>query len=520
MHATLYLSLLINLGITGHYIDEDFNYWQLLLGFEVLSGHHTGEYLASKVVSILDEFDICEKLGYVTADNASNNGTMTKYLEALLGERGIEWNSLERTIHCIAHVINLCVGSFLNAIDQQLSKITLQNVIEACHAIARYIRSSHLAWESFSKCCHSLGMKPITIPLDVPTRWNSTFEMVGRLLYLKKPIRRLTQEHAPHLRIKESWWEYMEVLCAFLMPFYRCTKRFESNNTQPEIDYVFFAYNTMYDHIDDVKDAIEQKRGIGSYRIASSMGPALLELEATLKKYYEKTTFPPVYGDAMILNPRCKLSIFEDSTWSKVDADMYIDGCRHRFGQYSSVRDNSGQTSALSRKRPTPQHEDAEFVEMLQQRSMKRRINNLDRYMEIPNDINISGSLDWWRENNRTYQDVGAMARDALAVPASSSSVERIFSISGRIATWERNRLSPHTISNIMMYKGRMLLQKRAKSFEPTKSVTCDDDLPVPVSVEGIPSEWVNQWWLENVKGNKLGIVSEKVRTLFASRDV
>jgi hypothetical protein len=48
------------------------------------------------------------------------------------------------------------------------------------------------------------------------------------------------------------------------------------------------------------------------------------------------------------------------------------------------------------------------------------------------------------------------MMRDACAVPPSGSGVERQFSIAGRVATWQRNQLSPKSICEIMMYKNHM----------------------------------------------------------------
>ena len=45
------------------------------------------------------------------------------------------------------------------------------------------------------------------------------------------------------------------------------------------------------------------------------------------------------------------------------------------------------------------------------------------------------------------------MARDVLAVPATGAGVEREFSISGRVVTKQRNRLSPTTIRDLMQYK-------------------------------------------------------------------
>ena len=147
--------------------------------------------------------------------------------------------------------------------------------------------------------------------------------MLARCLLLKRPIRLFLEERLTSLKISDECWELAEILCAFLMPFYRCTKRFESNAALPEIDYVFFAYNIMYDHIDDVKEALKKKRGIEAYAVASFMSTALNKMEDSLKKYYAKMDFSSVYADAMILNSRCKFSIFEENTRSHEDADKY-----------------------------------------------------------------------------------------------------------------------------------------------------------------------------------------------------
>ena len=41
------------------------------------------------------------------------------------------------------------------------------------------------------------------------------------------------------------------------------------------------------------------------------------------------------------------------------------------------------------------------------------------------------------------YSKLSKMARDVMAVPATGAGVEREFSISGRVVTKPRNRLSP-----------------------------------------------------------------------------
>ena len=65
----------------------------------------------------------------------------------------------------------------------------------------------------------------------------------------------------------------------------------------------------------------------------------------------------------------------------------------------------------------------------------------------------ITNPVDWWKGSQSMYPKLSKMARDVLAVPATGAGVEREFSISGRVVTKQRNRLSPTTIRDIMQYK-------------------------------------------------------------------
>ena len=95
------------------------------------------------------------------------------------------------------------------------------------------------------------------------------------------------------------------------MPFKCCTKRFESNVEKPEMDYVFFTYDSLFNHIDDVKTALRGITALAALLSAPYMLDALCNMAKKFKIYYKNTELPTVYSDAMILNPCCKLSIFE-----------------------------------------------------------------------------------------------------------------------------------------------------------------------------------------------------------------
>ena len=80
--------LIVCVGITVHYIDQNFNLQQELLAFEPIEGQHTGQNLANIVFKTLEEYDIKTKFFCVTTDNASNNFTMAKELQKLLADEG------------------------------------------------------------------------------------------------------------------------------------------------------------------------------------------------------------------------------------------------------------------------------------------------------------------------------------------------------------------------------------------------------------------------------------------------
>ena len=114
--------------------------------------------------------------------------------------------------------------------------------------------------------------------------------------------------------------------------------------------------------------------------------------------------------------------------------------------------------------------------------------------MSIPNDPTISRNLPWWRVNGHVYSNLSMMARDVLAVPASGSSVEHLFSTAGRNATWQCARLRDSMLRNIVIYKTVLKI--------PSLSTDDDDaeDLPVPEKAVNIPPEWENDWWKQKLR--------------------
>ena len=66
------------------YIDNNWNYNEVLLKFKHVNGPHTRATLAHLILSVLETFKIKNRLFAITTDNAANNNTMHTHLKSVL----------------------------------------------------------------------------------------------------------------------------------------------------------------------------------------------------------------------------------------------------------------------------------------------------------------------------------------------------------------------------------------------------------------------------------------------------
>ena len=72
------------MAITGYFIDVNWVYQEVLLGFKPLRGSHTGLNLSSVLLETLVEHGIQDRIFGLTTDNATNNKTLVDALQQAL----------------------------------------------------------------------------------------------------------------------------------------------------------------------------------------------------------------------------------------------------------------------------------------------------------------------------------------------------------------------------------------------------------------------------------------------------
>src|SRR6266536_720838 len=78
-------------------------------------------------------------------------------------------------------------------------------------------------------------------------------------------------------------------------------------------------------------------------------------------------------------------------------------------------------------------------------------------YLKETNAIQNTQPLDYWKNNSYKYPILSVLARRYLAIPATSASVERLFSVTSNIITKNRNKLSLNTIKQLISLKNWLL---------------------------------------------------------------
>ena len=82
-----------------------------------MKGSHCGERLAEYLKDVLGRFALNDgRLLAITTDNASSNYSMTRELQGMLQDSGVEWSAAKNHIPCMAHIIQLCLGAFMSSL--------------------------------------------------------------------------------------------------------------------------------------------------------------------------------------------------------------------------------------------------------------------------------------------------------------------------------------------------------------------------------------------------------------------
>ncbi|KAG0157964.1 hypothetical protein PDIDSM_5476 [Penicillium digitatum] len=398
------------MAITGYFIDINWSYREVLLGFKPLEGTHPGANLSSVLLEILADHNIQDR-------------------------------ALSSDIHvirilCLAHVIQLSLNQLLDRLkavpqndttetkwsDRQsiLAKANAQSenrsishTLNKVRYLAVYIRASPQRREAFVSLQPS---EQALMPLqDVKTRWNSTFLMLRRAKRLRDFLGTFcTDYNCEEMALDNDEWRQINYLLCLTKPFYEYTLAL-SKTRDVTAHLVFQIYNMLFEHPEKSIKQLQRKHVPWKQQMLSSLEAGRLKLD----EYHSQTDHDRdhIYATSTMLAPDNRFQFFFTDDWTKEWRDKYRASFQDTLLPYQERQATKTQSEA------------------------GWRIDVVD-----------SEPLPFWRENHSLFPAIASLARDILTIPATGAGVERLFNTARDICHYHRGRMKAETIEELMLF--------------------------------------------------------------------
>ncbi|CAB5194151.1 unnamed protein product [Rhizophagus irregularis] len=362
--------------------------WKLkgfLLDFIKLKGSHSGANIKDAFLKSLKNFNIESKILGVTTDNASNNVTFLKAVESDLSQRYIYYDSEDKHVRCLAHVINLAAQQVLTTLkatdnDESSNEEVGSLIVKLCTLIKK-IKASPQQVDKFKAQCKVANVSNLNVILDVRTRWNSTYDMLVRTRKLKEPLNILSNSDS-NLRpftINEDEWINLLEIEELLKYFAKATKQI-CGEAYPTLSYVIPIYNILLNKLEDFRDTPN--------RFENGKEAAINAINK-LKIYYNKTDLT-LYAVSLILDPRLKVEYIKDNEWEiqwvdrtkKTVSELYMTLYAPQETQNTNIEYNSS---------------DEDLVSHIFKRRRIETVSEFDRYLNADRAQALCDTLNWWK---------------------------------------------------------------------------------------------------------------------------
>ena len=435
--------------VTSHFITPDWKLNSYVLATRMTEERHTGSNIATEVESILREFNVANVTSLVT-DNASNMVIAAKELKL-------------PHINCFAHTLQLVIEDGLKI--GQISK-----TLGAARKLVSHFSHSVLSINALiAKQDGNLKLKLVQ---DVPTRWNSSFLMMQRLLKLRVPIYgiifddNLTKpSDRLKLDLKDSFWKIMEEICPILEPLAQVTEVLGAANSPTGSSVFVLLSNLVGNILKEIQTDSNVVKEMKS-KIRAGLQKRFKIDENGLPR--EEVLKSPLIL-ACIFDPRYKALLGRDI----LSPDQLSVVHKEVLSLMQNITPQSNVTVKEEAADEAPSPKKLKISDIikgdcldLQKGYVIPKEKELKEYLEEP--IRVACPLQWWQQCESKFPRVSKLARQFLPVQATSIPSERTFSTAGQTVTKLRSALEPDTVDKIIF------LNRNSKStlsnFQPTPS--------------------------------------------------
>ena len=389
---------------------------------------HTSANISEALANCAEEWNITSKLASTTTDNARN----------IVNAVTINLSWFHRP--CFAHTLQIAVRQGL-----QVSEVT--QVLSRCRRLVSHFHHSYVASRALNTKQEQLHVPTRKLVQEVSTRWNSTFEMIERILEQRTALSAVLMESTKAveraLMLNNDEITILECTVKVLEPFAHATTMLcaEKLPSASIIKPVLTALVKKFLVISESEPVV-----------ATSMKNAIL---ASINSHFQDASITKATLIASALDPRHKALKFLKSTErEEVFANVM---------EQASFLADLAHESPSSPKRPKLSAVVSDLLDYSESTSsdssgtqspLPQLRGAVEREVHFYRSDEAIGKLDnplmWWKNNEHRFCTLSKLARRYLCMQATSVPAERLFSKAGVVVCRKRASLNPSTVDCLL----------------------------------------------------------------------
>ncbi|XP_056292793.1 zinc finger BED domain-containing protein 4-like [Pseudoliparis swirei] len=294
---------------------------------------------------------------------------------------------------------------------------------------------------------------------DVPTRWNSTYDMLERYLEQQAAIYSALTDKTLKKNVKDIITlsddvRVAEEVLQVLKPLKTVTSLL-STETLPSVSMILplktRILQSMAPSVEDSTITQDVKTAIREDLKPRYTSPP------TLQDYLHRSTaLDPRFKSLSHIDPDLRQRTYSDLT-TEIVSSLATEDCDE--GQAAEPTGANLDTSPPQKKSALAELFGETFASKDMDSKTPADIKEEVAFYLAASGITVDGDpLTWWKSNEFKYPHIAKMARCYLAVPGSSVPSERVFSTAGDIVTAKRSTLSPDNVDTLVFLKKNLKL--------------------------------------------------------------
>ncbi|XP_055904989.1 zinc finger BED domain-containing protein 4-like [Eupeodes corollae] len=428
------------IAVTAHYIDsESAQLCSNLLGCTEYNQSHSSDNMCAFLKDQISKWKIDQKVGAIVSDNAKN------ILSAV--QKG-NW----RSIGCFAHLLNLVVQAALQNIEDTLKKV--KSVVE-------FFKRSTQALYKLKEIQSQMDLPTLKLKQDVPTRWNSTYDMLDRILKIKNAVIATLAIVRNELSLNNEDWDILERILPILKIFLDITVEISSEKNVSLSKVIVYCRLLKF----EISRFTEQ---LSDPQIPECVRKFVKKIQEEVQSRFNNLEKNFLYAEATIFDPRFKNKGFRDNMNFKSAFDKLkqkVASQQQRSFQIQTASSTSpveevvavaSISSSTSANASIWDAFDKEISSLVPENTVAAGIIELEKYLNEPPLKRTENPLIWWNARKCVYPILYRYMLKRLNLVATSVPCERTFSKAGMILTDKRSRLSASKASQLLFISSNM----------------------------------------------------------------